>query len=119
MIEMFFIFIFGLIIGSFLNCVIWRIYKGESFLLGKSYCPHCRHDLNVLDLIPLLSYLFLRRKCRYCGKKISIQYPLVELATALSFVFVVPEEQACLNKYGDAYREYMNRTPRWLGMPGK
>jgi len=88
MIELIFIFIFGLIIGSFLNCVIWRVYKEESFLFGKSYCPHCRHDLNVLDLIPLLSYLFLKGKCRYCGKRISIQYPLVELAAALLFVFV-------------------------------
>ena len=87
MIELIFIFIFGLIIGSFLNCVAWRMYKEESFLSGKSYCPHCRHSLNFLDLIPVLSYLFLRGKCRYCGKGISVQYPLVELATGLLFVF--------------------------------
>lgn len=86
MIELFFIFIFGLIIGSFLNCVIWRLYKGESFVSGKSYCPHCRHSLGFFDLFPLLSYLFLRGKCRYCGKRISIQYPLIELATGLLFV---------------------------------
>ncbi len=88
MIELFFIFIFGLIIGSFLNCVVWRLYKEESFLFGKSYCPKCRHSLNVLDLFPVLSYVFLRGKCRYCGEKISIQYPLVELLTALLFVLV-------------------------------
>ena len=87
MIEFFFIFIFGLIIGSFLNCVVWRLYKEESFLMGKSYCPHCRHSLSVWDLFPVLSYMFLRGKCRYCGKGISIQYPLVELATGLIFLF--------------------------------
>jgi len=88
MIELVFIFIFGLIIGSFLNCVIWRLYKEESFLFGNSYCPHCRHDLSVSDLFPVFSYVFLRGKCRYCGKKISIQYPLVELLTAALFVLV-------------------------------
>lgn len=81
-----FVFLFGLIIGSFLNCVIWRTYKEESFLGGKSYCPHCKHDLNYLDLFPLFSFLFLKGKCRYCSKKISIQYPLVELSTAILFL---------------------------------
>lgn len=88
MIELFFIFIFGLIIGSFLNCVAWRLYKEESFIAGKSYCPHCRHSLSVWDLFPVLSYIFLGGKCRYCRKSISIQYPLVELATGFFFVFI-------------------------------
>jgi len=88
MIEYFFIFIFGLIIGSFLNCAIWRLYKEESFLFGKSYCPSCRHDLGFWDLFPLFSYLFLKGKCRYCGHKISIQYPLVEFVTAVLFCLI-------------------------------
>ncbi|MFZ3057488.1 MAG: prepilin peptidase [Minisyncoccales bacterium] len=79
------IFIFGLIIGSFLNCVIWRLYKEESFVSGKSYCPHCRHSLGFWDLFPILSYLFLRGKCRYCKGTISFQYPLIELITATLF----------------------------------
>jgi leader peptidase (prepilin peptidase)/N-methyltransferase len=79
------IFIFGLIIGSFLNCVIWRLYKGESFVSGKSYCPHCRHSLGFWDLFPVLSYIFLRGKCRYCKGTISFQYPLIELITATLF----------------------------------
>jgi prepilin signal peptidase PulO-like enzyme (type II secretory pathway) len=79
------IFIFGLIIGSFLNCVIWRLYKEESFVSGKSYCPHCRHSLGFWDLFPVLSYLFLRGKCRYCKGTISFQYPLIELITAILF----------------------------------
>lgn len=71
--------------GSFLNCVIYRLEAGESFLRGRSYCPHCRHQLGFFDLVPILSFVLLRGKCRYCGKKISLQYPLVELTTACLF----------------------------------
>jgi leader peptidase (prepilin peptidase) / N-methyltransferase len=85
MIELILIFIFGLIIGSFLNCVIWRLYKEESFVVGKSYCPHCHHSLEFFDLFPVLSFIFLRGKCRYCKENISIQYPIVELITAIMF----------------------------------
>ena len=94
-----FVFVFGLCIGSFLNCVIYRTElqenmpagpgrKAVSFLRGKSFCPHCKHVLSWKDLIPVFSFLFLGGKCRYCHKKISIQYPLVELATAILFVLV-------------------------------
>ena len=82
------IFISGLFIGSFLNCVIYRLEKKESFLTGRSYCPKCKHKLSWQDLIPLLSFLELRGRCRYCKGKISWQYPLVELATAILFVGV-------------------------------
>lgn len=82
----FFVFLLGLVVGSFLNCVIYRLEKGESFLKGHSYCPHCRHLLSWLDLIPVLSFLFLQGKCRYCRQKISFQYPLVELSTAVMFL---------------------------------
>ena len=74
--------------GSFLNCVIYRLEKGQSFLRGRSYCPNCRHQLGFWDLIPVLSFLWLRAKCRYCQKKISLQYPLVEIATGVLFVLV-------------------------------
>jgi prepilin signal peptidase PulO-like enzyme (type II secretory pathway) len=84
----FLIFLFGLIFGSFLNSVIYRLEKGESFLKGRSFCPHCGHILNWSDLIPIFSFLFLKGRCRYCQKKISIQYPLVELFTA--FLFILP-----------------------------
>jgi leader peptidase (prepilin peptidase)/N-methyltransferase len=80
------IFVFGLIVGSFLNCIIYRLEKGESFLKGRSYCPKCKHRLAWQDLVPVLSFLFLLGKCRYCKKSISFQYPLVELATAILFV---------------------------------
>jgi len=80
-----FIFLFGLAVGSFLNCIIYRLEKNESFLKGRSYCPHCHHILAWQDLIPILSFLILRGKCRYCHQKISLQYPLVELATGILF----------------------------------
>jgi len=82
------IFLFGLAAGSFLNCVIYRLEVNKSFLKGRSFCPHCKHQLNWQDLIPLLSFLILRGKCRYCQKPISFQYPLVELATGILFLCV-------------------------------
>lgn len=80
-----FVFLFGLSIGSFLNCYIYRLKIGES-LKGNSFCPSCKHKLSVFDLIPLLSFLFLKGKCRYCDKKISFQYPIVEFFTGFLFV---------------------------------
>ncbi len=82
------IFIFGLVIGSFLNCVIYRLEKEESFLKGRSYCPHCKHQLSWQDLIPVLSFFILKGKCRYCGKPISYQYPLVEIGTGILFLLI-------------------------------
>jgi prepilin signal peptidase PulO-like enzyme (type II secretory pathway) len=83
-----FIFLLGLAVGSFLNCIIYRLEKNESFLKGRSYCPNCHHTLAWQDLIPIFSFLILRGKCRYCGKKISLQYPLVELSTGILFVLI-------------------------------
>lgn len=93
----FFLFLFGLIIGSFLNCVIYRLDTKESFLRGKSFCPNCKHTLSWQDLIPVLSFIFLKGKCRYCQKPISWQYPLVELATAILFVMILNYELRIMN----------------------
>lgn len=82
------IFLFGLILGSFLNCIIYRLETGQSFVKGRSFCPHCKETLQWHDLIPVLSFLYLRGKCRYCKTEISWQYPLVEIATALLFLFL-------------------------------
>jgi len=81
-------FVSGLVIGSFLNCVIYRLEKEESFLKGRSYCPNCKHILNWQDLIPVVSFLWLKGQCRYCQKPISWQYPMVELATGLMFLLI-------------------------------
>lgn len=89
------IFIFGAAVGSFLNVVIDRCQTGESIIRGRSYCPKCRAILRWYDLIPLFSFLILRGRCRYCQRKISWQYPLVEIATGilflLAFFFLFPE----------------------------
>lgn len=82
------VFLFGLIVGSFLNCVIWRVSVKKSFLKGRSICPKCKHQLIFFDLIPLFSFLILKGQCRYCKKKISWQYPIVELATGLIFLLI-------------------------------
>ncbi|MFA6593713.1 MAG: prepilin peptidase [Candidatus Buchananbacteria bacterium] len=88
MLIILFIFIIGLIIGSFLNVVIWRLHSNESIISGRSQCSQCKTKLKAKDLVPLVSFIVLRGKCRYCQKPISWQYPLVELATGLLFVLV-------------------------------
>jgi len=80
------IFIFGCVIGSFLNVVIDRLPSGHSIVYPPSHCPHCRHRLAIWDLIPLFSFFYLRGRCRYCNKKISLYYPLIEVATGALFV---------------------------------
>ncbi|KKQ60321.1 MAG: Type 4 prepilin-like protein leader peptide-processing enzyme [Parcubacteria group bacterium GW2011_GWE2_38_18] len=79
------VFVFGLVIGSFINCLVWRLHKKQT-ILGRSYCPHCKHQLAWHDNIPLFSFIFLRGRCRYCAKPISMQYPAVELMTGLLFM---------------------------------
>ena len=73
----------GAVFGSFLNCAAWRLSHGESVLRGRSHCPDCGHVLGAGDLVPILSWLFLRGRCRYCGKKIPARYPLTEAVFAL------------------------------------
>jgi len=91
-----FVFVFGLCVGSFLNCFIYRLEQKKK-ITGRSFCPHCKHTLEWIDLVPVLSFLFLRGKCRYCGKKISIQYPLVEIATGLIFLLILNLKFEILN----------------------
>lgn len=79
-----FFFLFGLIIGSFLNVVIYR-YNTGSAIKGRSYCFTCRTQLRWYELVPLFSFLFQRGKCRSCQSLISLQYPLVELVTGVIF----------------------------------
>lgn len=81
--ELFFVFIIGLILGSFLNVVVHRLPQKGSLLFPPSHCPLCQKPLKWYHNIPLLSYLFLRGKCAFCGGRISPLYPLVELLSAL------------------------------------
>lgn len=80
--------VLGAMIGSFMNVVSARLSKGEDFIHGRSYCPHCRHTLRAFDLIPLVSFLCLNGKCRYCKKWISIRYFLVEALFSIIFILV-------------------------------
>lgn len=95
--------VFGLALGSFVNALVWRVHEQSvqlrkkkkdpayleklSITKGRSMCVHCKHELGARDLVPLLSWLVQRGKCRYCAKPIPIQYPLVEATTAVLFVF--------------------------------
>ena len=81
-----FIFFIGLAIGSFINAFEYRLHAGKDFVSERSECVHCHHKLAWYDLFPLISWLLLCGKCRHCKKKISIQYPVVELITGLSFL---------------------------------
>ena len=89
------IFIFGAVIGSFLNVLIYRIPRKISFVKGFSHCPSCDHRLHPIDLIPIISYLSVGRKCRYCREPISPRYMIVEiigglLAVASALAFMNP-----------------------------
>ncbi len=77
------IFLLGITVGSFLNVIIFRVPKGEFLKSNRSYCPSCGELIAYYDLIPVLSFLILGGKCRYCKERISYRYPLVELATGL------------------------------------
>lgn len=80
-----FIFIFGLVIGSFLNVCIYRLPRGENLAYPSSHCTQCNSEIKRYDLIPVLSYIFLKGRCRSCKASISIRYPLLELITGVLF----------------------------------
>lgn len=97
------IFIYGIIVGSFLNVCIYRIPKHETIVSERSHCMSCGYQLKWYDLVPLFSWLFLRGKCRKCGEKISVQYPLIEalngilwLVTFIVCGFSITTMLACL-----------------------
>lgn len=79
-------FLLGISIGSFINVVIYRLAKKKSPFKGRSFCPNCKHKLIWKDLFPILSFIVLKRRCRYCKKKISYIYPTVEIITGILFV---------------------------------
>lgn len=81
------IFVYGLLMGSFYNVVGLRIPNNESIIKPGSHCPKCKHNLKWYELVPLLSYLFLKGRCLVCKTKISNLYPMIELLTGLLFLF--------------------------------
>ncbi|NWF98399.1 MAG: prepilin peptidase [Nitrospirae bacterium] len=87
------VFIFGLLTGSFLNVCIYRIPRNISIIWPASRCPSCNVPIKFYDNIPILSYIFLGGKCRYCKNSISFRYPLVEFLNGVSYIIVI-------NKFG-------------------
>ncbi|WP_457600657.1 prepilin peptidase [Hydrogenivirga sp.] len=77
------VFLLGLVLGSFYNVLIYRLPRNVSVVFPSSHCPECKHRISWYDNIPIVSYLILRGRCRHCGAKISLQYPLVELSSGL------------------------------------
>ncbi|MDS0525693.1 prepilin peptidase [Clostridium sp. SHJSY1] len=80
--------ILGLLIGSFLNVCIYRIPKEESISFPPSHCSNCNHRLGAKDLIPILSYIFLKGRCRYCNTNISARYPLIEFLNMALYLLI-------------------------------
>ena len=83
------VFVFGCCMGSFINCLAWRVVNGESVVKGRSHCAVCGHALSALDLVPVLSWLCLRGKCRYCGQPIAVRYTVSELMCGVCFLSVL------------------------------
>ena len=90
--------LFGLIIGSFLNVCIYRLPLRKS-LGGRSFCPHCRRKIPWYDNVPIISYLILKGRCRSCGGRINLQYPLVEIISALLSIFTLVHNAFELDRY--------------------
>ncbi|MBQ5734882.1 MAG: prepilin peptidase, partial [Lachnospiraceae bacterium] len=80
------VFIYGIIVGSFLNVCIYRIPLKESVVTTRSHCMRCGYKLKWYDLVPVFSYVFLRGRCRKCGDRISPQYPIIELLNGILWV---------------------------------
>lgn len=90
MLPLIFIFVLGLIVGSFIGALSYRLPKGVNIASGRSSCPKCKNKISWYDNIPVISYLILLGKCRSCRRKISLRYPLIEIGTAIIFVLIGP-----------------------------
>jgi len=115
-----YLFIIGLAIGSFLNVLIDRL-PNEQSIMGRSHCDFCKHKLKGLDLFPVLSFIFLGGKCRYCHKKISWQYPLIEILTGISFVLIFNPDLIGVNSQFSHLRQDFGgqaifQLVAWLGI---
>lgn len=83
------IYIIGVLLGSFFTLATYRIPRKQDITHTRSYCPNCNHKLNFFDLIPVLSYVFLKGKCRYCKEKISPRYIIIELLSGLLYTILI------------------------------
>lgn len=85
------VFLYGIVIGSFLNVCIYRLPKHENIVKVRSHCMSCGYQLKWYDLVPVFSYLFLGGRCRKCKAKISIQYPLIEMLNGVLYIIIFAE----------------------------
>jgi len=97
----FLFFVLGLVVGSFLNVLIYRLPRGLNAAKGRSFCPKCKKKISWYDNIPLLSFVLLKGRCRRCGKKISWRYPVVELLTAVTTILI-------FNLKFEIFNEFLN-----------
>lgn len=93
-------FLLGACMGSFLNCMAWRIVHGESVLRGRSHCDVCGHVLTARDLVPIVSFLAHRGRCRHCGAKLSARHVWAEAVTGAVFVLIVLKFDISLQALG-------------------
>ena len=91
------VFLYGIVIGSFLNVCIYRIPKGEDIVKTNSHCMVCGKQLKWYDLFPVISFLALRGRCRYCGTKLSWQYPLIESLNGILYCLVIAVKGVNIN----------------------
>ena len=96
----FFVILIGLCIGSFLNVCIYRIPEEQSIVFPPSHCMSCGYELRILDLFPVVSYIFLKGRCRGCGEKISIQYPIIEFINGLIYLLIYMQNGYTLKTLG-------------------
>ena len=93
------VFLYGIVIGSFLNVCIYRLPKGEEIVKTNSHCMVCGEQLKWYDLFPLISFLCLKGRCRYCGTKLSWQYPLVEVFNGILYCLVIAVKGVSLDSF--------------------
>ena len=108
-----FIFTLGLGVGSFITAYSYRWPRGISVKKGRSFCPHCKKKISWYDNIPLISYLLLGGKCRNCGEKISIRYPLIEFLTAVTFISVYYFLSSCTKLQSSPICEWQSVLGWW------
>src|SRR5436853_2118298 len=111
-----FVFVFGLLIGSFLNVVIYRVPLGESIVLPSSHCPNCNAAIKPYDNVPVLSYALLGGRCRNCRAGISPIYPAIELLVAILFLLVFIKDGNQFHVFDDHYMQVPARF--WLTLIG-
>ena len=107
------LFIFGLAIGSFLNVAIDRIPQGKSVIKGRSYCDSCRKTLSWKDLVPVLSFIYLKGKCRYCRHPLSFFYPFIEILTGILFVLIENEDKKYKAVAEYRIKKHLSRIRVW------